>query len=63
MKIDLFSLTYREIRFPNQYIVLKRLEEKNHRINENRFNVDQNFRSLKLQYQTLRFANRKITFK
>ena len=49
-------MSYREIHFPHEYIILKRLEEKNNLINPNRFKVDQYFRSLKLQYRTIRLG-------
>jgi hypothetical protein len=54
IKVHYFSLSYREVHFSNEYIILKRLEEKNNLINQNRFKVDHYFRSLKLQYQTIR---------
>ncbi len=56
IRINYFSLTYREVHFPNEYIILKRLEEKNNLMHQNRFKVDQFFRSLKLQYQTMRLV-------
>jgi hypothetical protein len=56
-KVDSPSLTYREIHFPNEYVIVKRLEEKNHLIHQNRFSVDHYFRPLKLQYQTIRFVS------
>lgn len=56
MKINSFSLTYREFHFPNEYILLKRLEEKNQLINQNRLKADHWFRSFRLQYQTMRLV-------
>ncbi|CAF3922274.1 unnamed protein product [Rotaria sp. Silwood2] len=53
LRENINNLTYREFHFPNEYIVLKRLEEKNHLINQNRFKVDHYFRSLQLQYQIM----------
>ncbi|UJR36264.1 hypothetical protein I4U23_028994 [Adineta vaga] len=46
-------LSYREYYFPREYIILKRLEEKNNFINQNRCNVDHQLRSFQLQYQTM----------
>ncbi|CAF1181949.1 unnamed protein product [Rotaria sordida] len=61
LRENINNLTYREFHFPNEYILLKRLEEKNHLINQNRFKVDHCFRSLQLQYQIMSTLLQNIT--
>ncbi|CAF4488296.1 unnamed protein product [Rotaria sp. Silwood1] len=61
LRENINNLTYREFHFPNEYVLLKRLEEKNHLINQNRFKVDHCFRSLQLQYQTMSTLLQNIT--
>ncbi|CAF2093632.1 unnamed protein product [Rotaria magnacalcarata] len=61
LRENINNLTYRELHFSSEYIVLKRLEEKNHLINQNRCKVDHLFRSLTLQYQTMSTLLQNIT--
>lgn len=56
--MDASSSSYRAIPFSNEYMILKRLEEKNRLIDQNRFQADHYFRPLKLQYQTIRSVSR-----
>ncbi|CAF3599119.1 unnamed protein product [Adineta steineri] len=63
LRENINNLNYREYHFSSEYIILKRLEEKNNFINQNYYKVDHYFRPLKLQYQTkiMLFQNTTIT--